>query len=72
MQIAILHFNENANRDQAITMEGEERFDVLFPKYKAGGYVVKKVKVDPTFSKLIPPFLAKFDANPLTQSMLRI
>ena len=54
VQIAILHFNENANREQAITLEGEERFDVLFPKYKAGGCVVKKVKADPTFSKLVP------------------
>ena len=52
VQIAILHFNENANREQATTLEGKERFDVLFPKYKAGGYVVKRVKVDPTFSKL--------------------
>ena len=54
MQIAVLHFNENANRKQATTLEGKERFDVLFPKYKAGGYVVKRVKVDPTFSKLTP------------------
>lgn len=49
-----MHFNENANRQQAVTAEGDERFDVVFPKYKAGGYVVKKVKVDPTFSKLDP------------------
>lgn len=53
VQIAVLHFNENANRKQATTAEGEERFDVLFPKYKAGGYVVKKVKVEPTFSMLL-------------------
>ena len=52
VQITVLHFNENANRKQATTLEGKERFDVLFPKYKAGGYVVKRVKVDPTFSKL--------------------
>ena len=53
VQIAILYFNENTKREQATTLEGEERFDVLFPKYKAGGYVVKKVKVDPTFSELL-------------------
>ena len=35
--------NENSNRDQAITLQGEERFDVLFLKYKAGGHVVKKL-----------------------------
>ena len=54
MKVAILHFIENSNREQARTLEGEERFDVLFPNYKGGGYVLKKVKVEPTFSKLIP------------------
>jgi hypothetical protein len=40
VKIAIFHFNENANRQQVHTLEGEERFEVLFPKFKAG-YVVK-------------------------------
>ena len=61
MQIAVLYFNENSNREQSVTLDGEERFDVLFPKYKAGGYVVKKVKVDPTFGKLVTSTFYKFD-----------
>ena len=27
---------------------GEERYDILFPEYKKGGYIVRKVAVDPT------------------------
>ena len=51
VHIAILYFNENANRVQATTLGGEARFNMSFPKYKGSGYVVKTVKVDPTFSK---------------------
>lgn len=48
-QLAALHFNENAARKQATTSTGESRYDIVFPKYKKGGYVVKKVIEDPTF-----------------------
>lgn len=51
LELAILHFNENANRQQAITKDGDNRYDIVFPKYKKGGYVVRKVTTDPTFSK---------------------
>ena len=30
---------------------GEERFDIMFPKYKKGGHIVRKVTVNPTYSK---------------------
>ena len=43
MQLAALHFNENANRQLAVTKKGEERYDIVFPKYKKGGYIVWKV-----------------------------
>lgn len=33
------------------TLKGEERYDILFPKYKKGGHIVRKVTVDPTYSK---------------------
>ena len=26
------------------TKQGEERYDVVFPKYKKGGYIVRKVR----------------------------
>ena len=40
LQLAALHFNENSGRGQALTKQGSKRFDVVFPKYKKGGYVV--------------------------------
>ena len=48
-----LHFNENANRKQAMTKKGEERYDIMFSKYKKGVYVVQKVVQDPTYGKLL-------------------
>ena len=53
LALAALHFNENSSREQATTSSGEERFDVLFPKYKKGGHIVRKVTVNPTYSKCI-------------------
>ena len=47
-----MHFNENSNRAQAETLGGEKRFKISFPKYKQGGYAVRQVKVDQTFSEL--------------------
>ena len=35
-----------------MTLQGEERYDILFPKYKKGGHIVRKVTVNPTYSKL--------------------
>ena len=52
LALAALHFNENSSREQAVTASGEERFDILFPKYKKGGHIVRKVTVNPTYSKL--------------------
>ena len=51
LALAALHFNENASREQAVTSQGEERYDILFPKYKRGGHIVRKVTVNPTYSK---------------------
>ncbi|XP_071950777.1 uncharacterized protein [Antedon mediterranea] len=49
--LAGLHYNENSDREQAITAEGKERFCVAFPKFKHGGYSVKKVYKDPTYGE---------------------
>ena len=51
LQLAALHFNENANRKQAVTKGGEERYDIIFPKYKKGGYIVRKVVQIPTYGR---------------------
>ena len=49
--MAALHSNENAGREQALTIKGKEHYDSLFPKYKKGGHIVCNVTVDPTYSK---------------------
>lgn len=49
LQLAALHFNENASREQAVTKKGDERYDITFPKFKKGGYIVKKILADPTY-----------------------
>ena len=44
--IAAMHYNENAQRKQAVTKRGEKQYSVLFPKYKKGGHTVRKVLKD--------------------------
>ena len=44
LALAALHFNENSNREQAVTQQGEEYYDILFPKYKKGGYIVRYIQ----------------------------
>ncbi|XP_063052185.1 uncharacterized protein LOC134446823 [Engraulis encrasicolus] len=47
--LAALHFNENANREQRSRKDGEKMFSLRFPKYKKGGYIVRKVLTEPSF-----------------------
>jgi hypothetical protein len=42
--LACLHYNENTMRDQAVTKDGQKRYDVVFPKFKKGGYTVRGIK----------------------------
>ena len=48
-----MHFNENSKRKLAKTKLGTERFAISFPKYKKGGYVIKKIQEAPSFSEFI-------------------
>ena len=50
-QLAALHFNENSSRAQATTSQGEARYNIIFPKYKKGGYTVRKVTEDASYGK---------------------
>ena len=52
LQIAILHFNENSDREQATLQDGSERFNIAFPKYKTGEHTVKKILVKCTYGEL--------------------
>ena len=51
LQLAALHFNENTNRKQAVTKQGTKQYNVAFPKYKKGDYMIKKVLVNATYGK---------------------
>ncbi|XP_049272590.1 uncharacterized protein LOC119397635 [Rhipicephalus sanguineus] len=48
-QLAILHFNENSNKGQAITNEGLSRWKVKNPKARKGTAVACPVKATPTY-----------------------
>lgn len=47
--LAVLHFNENGNRAQAVTKEGVERFRVKHPKANGGEPVAVPEKEGPTY-----------------------
>ncbi|XP_068711881.1 uncharacterized protein [Montipora foliosa] len=47
--LAVLHFNENVNRQTKKTENGEEYFRVTYPKFKLGDEVVREVAVPPTY-----------------------
>ena len=51
LQIAIMHFNENSDREQAKLPDGSERVNIAFPKYKKGEHSIKKILVKCTYSK---------------------
>jgi len=46
-----LHFNENTQRDQAVTQDGKARYRLTAPKYKKGECIVRKINVDYTYGK---------------------
>nr|XP_054602063.1 uncharacterized protein LOC129164785 [Nothobranchius furzeri] len=48
LQIAAMHYNENAARSHAATATGELRYAVVYPKYKRGDYTVRALKTNPT------------------------
>ena len=49
LKLAALHFNENCNHLQAVTKQGVAQYDIVQPKYKKGGYLVRKVHVKATY-----------------------
>ena len=48
---AALHFNENAGREQAVNREGNLEYKIVFPKYKKGGFIVRKITTDCTYGR---------------------
>ena len=49
--LAALHYNNNSSKQQAVTKAGEEQYSILFPKYKKGGYIVRKVMKESSYGK---------------------
>ena len=49
--LSALHYNENADRMQAVTVDGRPRFSIRFPKAKAkqGGHAVREIKTKATY-----------------------
>ncbi|XP_071965513.1 uncharacterized protein [Antedon mediterranea] len=48
--IAALHYNENSTREQMVNKAGEKQYVISFPKYKKGGYIVKKLLTECTYN----------------------
>uniref|UniRef100_A0A1X7T9X2 Uncharacterized protein n=1 Tax=Amphimedon queenslandica TaxID=400682 RepID=A0A1X7T9X2_AMPQE len=53
LQLAALHFNENTDRNHALTEDRKKRYEIVFPKFKRGGHSVRKVTIDPTYNELL-------------------
>ena len=49
--LAVLYFNENGQRAQSLTKEGQLKWGVSHPKGRQGEAVLKAVKVPQTYSK---------------------
>ncbi|XP_052009413.1 uncharacterized protein LOC127662328 [Xyrauchen texanus] len=48
LQLAAMHYNENAGRSQASTAAGDLRYSIVFPKFKHGEFTVRALKSNPT------------------------
>ena len=47
----MMHWNENADRGQAIKTDGTPMYKITYPKAKAGGHTVSEVLTNCTFSE---------------------
>ena len=63
LQLAALHYNKNSKREQAKTKTGNKRYAVHFPKYKKGGYIVRKLLAECTYGESLVNRLWAIDAN---------
>ena len=57
--IAALHFNKNLQRKVKTNAHETEQVRIVYPKYKNGEAIVRNVRVQPNFSKLLCPVLYK-------------
>ena len=52
--LAALHYNHNNVKTQATTKKGESQYSILFPKYKKGGFIVRKVMQKSSYGEFFP------------------
>ena len=57
--LSALHYNENADRMQAVTIDGRPRYSLQFPKAKKGEPTVREIKTKPTYGKLNEGFISQ-------------
>jgi len=46
LYLAALHYNENSSRPQKKNLQNEEQYNIIYPKYKKGGHIVRKILED--------------------------
>ncbi|KAL3877441.1 hypothetical protein ACJMK2_035147 [Sinanodonta woodiana] len=65
LYLATLHFNENVNRVQAVTLDGSHQYRVSFPKGRKGEGVAKEIKTRQTYNKreMYTSYSEAFDAK---------
>jgi len=51
LHLAALHYNYNCGKNQAKNKKGEEQYSILFPKYKKGGYIVRRVMENSSYGE---------------------
>ena len=56
--LAVMHFNENVQRERKTTADGELYYNVIYPKFKLGEEVVREVAVPPTYGNALPSLLS--------------
>ena len=49
VKLAALYYNENAGWQQHTTSDGKLAYQIKYPKYKKGGYIVQKILQDKTY-----------------------
>ena len=51
--LAAMHYNENAQRKQAVNKSGEPVYSLHFPRFKKGGFTVRPVRSTATYGYII-------------------
>ena len=49
--LSALHYNENSERLQEVTVDGRPKYKICFPKAKKGKNTVREIKTKATYGK---------------------